>query len=86
MGLDDLARKAKDAFQSEKVQQALRSQKAEQISDTVLEKTAGVADRATGGKYEQQIAGARNAADSRIGTENPNSLDKPDEPETSTPH
>jgi hypothetical protein len=79
MGFDDLARKAKDAFQNEKVQQALRSEKAEQVSDSVLEKAAGMADRATGGKYEQQIAGARNVADTKIGTETPGSLETPDE-------
>ncbi|MFD1506266.1 antitoxin [Georgenia yuyongxinii] len=77
MGFDDLARKAKDAFQSEKVQQALRSEKAETVSDTVLEKAAGMADKATGGKYEQQIAGARNMADTKIGTDNPSSLPDP---------
>ncbi|TRW43615.1 antitoxin [Georgenia yuyongxinii] len=79
MGFDDLARKAKDAFQSEKVQQALRSEKAETVSDTVLEKAAGMADKATGGKYEQQIAGARNMADTKIGTDNPSSLQTPDD-------
>jgi hypothetical protein len=68
MGLDDLARKAKEAWQHEKVQNALRSEKAEGASDSVLDKVADAANRTTGGKYADQVAGARQAADERIGT------------------
>ncbi|WP_418606056.1 antitoxin [Georgenia sp. SUBG003] len=68
MGLDDLARKAKEAWQHEKVQNALRSEKAESVSDSVLDRAAGAADRVTGGRYTDQVAGAREAADARIGT------------------
>lgn len=68
MGLDDLARKAREAWQQEKVQSAFRSEKAEGVSDSVLDRVADAADRATGGRYADQVEGARQAVDERIGT------------------
>jgi hypothetical protein len=92
MGLDDLARKAKEAWQHEKVQNAIRSEKAEGVSDSVLDKVADAADRATGGRYADQVAGARRAADERIGTpsERPaaaptTDTEPPSTPDPSTP-
>jgi hypothetical protein len=69
MAADDLARRAKQAFQNEKVQAALRTQQAEDVSDAVLDRAAGLADRLTGGRYTEQVAQGRHAADERIGTD-----------------
>ncbi|GAA2087247.1 MULTISPECIES: Rv0909 family putative TA system antitoxin [Brevibacterium] len=58
MGFGDIANKAKDA---------LNSDKAEQITDTGLDKAAAAADKLTGGKYTEQIQKGRDAADEKIG-------------------
>ena len=67
MGLDDLTRKAQDLLGNQKAQDALKSEKAEGISDKILDGIAGAADKATGGKYDDKIDGARDAADKRLG-------------------
>ena len=59
MGLDDLAKKAGGT---------LSSDKAEAISDKALDAAAGAAKKATGGKYDDKIDAARDAADGKIGT------------------
>ena len=69
MAAEDLARKAKEAFQNEKVKAALRTDQAEEVSDAVLDRTAGLADRLTGGRYTEQVERGRHAADERIGTD-----------------
>ena len=69
MAAEDLARKAKEAFQNEKVQAALRTEQAEDVSDAVLDRAAGLADRLTGGRYTEQVERGRHAADERIGTD-----------------
>jgi len=68
-GFDDIARKANDLLKSEKTQEALRSEKAEGISDKILDGAAGLAGKVTGGKHDDAIEKARKAADDRIGTE-----------------
>ena len=68
-GFDDLTRKAKDFLASEKAQDAIRSEKAEQVSDKVLDGVAGFANRVTGGKHADKIAGFRDKGDDAIGTE-----------------
>lgn len=60
MGLDDLAQKAGDA---------LSSDKAEGMSDKVLDAVADAAKKATGGTYDDKIDAARQAIDGRIGTD-----------------
>ena len=60
MGIGDFVNKAKDQ---------LSSDKAEEISDSVLDKAAQAASKATGGKYDDKINSARDAADARIGNE-----------------
>ncbi len=60
MVIDDLVNKGKDL---------LNSEKAEQISDTVLEKGSEFAKKVTGGKYNEQIDQTADAIDSKIGTE-----------------
>lgn len=69
MGIDDLTAKAKDFLSDNRVKDALKSEQAENISDTVLDGVAGVVNKATGGKFEAQVKGARDTADKAIGTE-----------------
>lgn len=58
MGIDDLAGKAEGA---------LNSEKGEQASDAALDKGQDAASKATGGKHDDQISKAGDAADERLG-------------------
>lgn len=58
MGLDDLKNKADEL---------LGSEKAESVSDAVLDKAAGAAKKATGGKFDDKVDAARDAVDGKIG-------------------
>jgi hypothetical protein len=66
-GFDDITKKAQDFLKDGKVQDALKSEKAEGISDNILDAVAGAADKATGGKYSDKIAQAKEQADKKIG-------------------
>ena len=67
MGFDDVTKKATEFLNSEKTQEALRGQKAEEVSDKLLDGVAGMTDKVTGGNHSDKIADARNAADKKIG-------------------
>lgn len=69
MGLDKIVNAAKKLANDPKVQEHLKSERAEQISDSVLDKAAGAANSVTGGKHEEKITRARDAADRAIGTD-----------------
>jgi hypothetical protein len=69
MGLDDITKKAQEFLNDNKVKEALQSEQAEDISDKILDGVAGAADKVTGGKFSEQIAGARDAADKAVGNE-----------------
>ncbi len=71
MGLDDLAKQAGNLFEQnkDKIDAALKSEQAEEISDKVLDGAAGLANKITGGKFADQVDGARDAADKAIGNE-----------------
>ena len=58
MALDDFARKAEDA---------LHGDKAEQVSDSIIDKARDAAKKVTGGKFDEKIDSVRDAADARIG-------------------
>jgi len=66
-GFDDITKKAQDFLKDGKVQDALKSEKSEGISDNILDAVAGAADKATGGKYSDKIAQAKEQADKKIG-------------------
>lgn len=68
-GLDDVTKKAKDFLNDNKVKDALNSDKAEEVSDSILDAVAGAADRVTGGKFHDRIEDAREAADNKIGND-----------------
>lgn len=69
MGIEDLTAKAQEFLSDDRVKDALKSEQAENISDNVLDGVAGVVNKVTGGKFEEQVDGARDAADKAIGTE-----------------
>lgn len=67
MGLDDITKKAQAFLADDKVKNALKSEKAEEVSDKLLDSVADIAQKATGKKFDKQIDGARDAADRKIG-------------------
>jgi hypothetical protein len=69
MGIDDISKKAQEFLKDERVTKAIKSEKAEGASDRILDGIAGAADKATGGKYRDQIDNAKKAADKKIGNE-----------------
>ncbi|MGG7464223.1 MULTISPECIES: antitoxin [unclassified Plantibacter] len=69
MGIEDITNKAKEFLNDNKVKDALKSEQAEDISDKLLDGVAGAANKVTGGKFEEQIESARDAADKAVGTE-----------------
>ncbi len=66
-GFDDIAKKAQEFLKDPKVDNALHSDKAEGVSDKLLDAVAGAADRVTGGKFHDQIDKAKDEADKRVG-------------------
>ncbi|PZF58773.1 antitoxin [Curtobacterium sp. MCSS17_008] len=68
-GFDDIAKKAQRLLQDGKVQDALKSEKAEGVSDKVLDGVADAVKKATGGKHDDKIDGARDQADKHIGNQ-----------------
>ncbi|ROS58993.1 antitoxin protein of toxin-antitoxin system [Frigoribacterium sp. PhB160] len=68
-GFDDVTRKAQEFLKDGKLQEALKSEKAEGVSDSILDAVAGAADKATGGKYSDKIQQAKDQADKKIGNE-----------------
>lgn len=69
MAFDKFLDKAKNLANDPKVKDKLNSDKAEQVTDSVLDKAAGVADSLTGGKHSDKIKKARDAADNAIGND-----------------
>lgn len=68
-GFDDITKKAQEFLNDPKVKDALTSEQAEDISDKLLDGVAGAAKKVTGGKFDDQIDGARDEADKRVGNE-----------------
>ena len=66
-GFDDIAKKAQEFLGNDKVKDALKSEKAEGVSDKLLDGVAGAVDKATGGKFHDQIDSAREQADKQVG-------------------
>lgn len=70
MGIDDIVNKGKELFEEnkDKVEQALKSEQAEGISDKVLDGAAGLAKKVAPGAADQ-IDGVRDNIDKSIGNE-----------------
>ncbi|WP_194949331.1 Rv0909 family putative TA system antitoxin [Actinomyces trachealis] len=58
MGLDDLKKKASELVDEDKIEAA---------SDKALDAAQGIAKKVTGGKFDEKIDAARDAADNAIG-------------------
>ncbi|MGO4104361.1 Rv0909 family putative TA system antitoxin [Leifsonia sp. YAF41] len=69
MGIDDITKKAQEFLGDDKVQDALKSEQAEGISDKLLDSVADAASKLTGGKFDDQIEDARDSADKSVGTD-----------------
>lgn len=71
MGIEDMAKQAGDFAKqnADKVSEVLKSEQAEGISDKVLDGAADLANKLTGGKFKDQVDGARDAADKHLGNE-----------------
>lgn len=71
MAADDLAKKAGDFLSenSDKIQDALKSEQAEGISDKLLDGAADLANKVTGGKFTDQVEDVRKNIDGKIGNE-----------------
>jgi hypothetical protein len=68
-GFGDLGKKAQQLLNDPKVKDALKSEKAEGVTDRILGGVAGAVDKATGGKHSEQIDRARDAADRKLGNQ-----------------
>lgn len=66
-GFDDIAKKAQQFLNNDRVKGALTNEKAEGVSDKLLDAVAGAADKATGGKHTDKIQKARDEADKKVG-------------------
>ena len=71
MTTDDFAKKAGDFLKdnSDKMEEALKSEQAEGISDKVLDGAADLANKITGDKFADQVEGVRKNLDGQIGNE-----------------
>jgi hypothetical protein len=69
MDLNDITKKAKTFLEDDKVRDALKSEKAEDVSDKLLDAVSGAAQKVTGSKYDDQITKARDAADKKLGNQ-----------------
>ena len=69
MDFNDITKKAKSFLEDDKVKEALKSEKAEDVSDKLLDSVAGAAQKVTGSKFDEQIEGARKAADEKLGNQ-----------------
>lgn len=68
---EGLIAKGKEALNANqgKVDETLRSEQAESVSDKVLDGAANLANKVTGGKFADKVAEVRENLDSKIGNE-----------------
>jgi hypothetical protein len=66
-GFDDITKKAQDFLADDKVKDALKSEKAEDISDKLLDGAQDAVNKITGDKFSKQVGDARVNADKRVG-------------------
>lgn len=69
MGLGDLVNKGKDLFDKnkDKIDDAIKGDKAEDVSDKVLDAASDLAKKHVDEKHHDKIDSARDAADKAIG-------------------
>lgn len=71
MGLDDIVNKGKDLFEEnkDKVTDALKSERAEDVSDKVLDGVSGFAKKVLPDSVDEKIDDVRDNIDKSIGNE-----------------
>lgn len=71
MGIDDLVNKGKQFLDDnkDKIQDALKSDKAEEVSDNVLNTAAEFVKKVAPDSVDEKIDGVRDSIDKSIGTE-----------------
>ena len=71
MSIEDLSKKAGDFAREnqDRVQDALKSEQAEDISDRILGGAADLANKVTGNKYADKVEETRANLDGKIGNE-----------------
>ncbi|MBO1902350.1 antitoxin [Leucobacter weissii] len=71
MGIDDLAKQAGDFAKdnADKIQAALKSEQAEDISDKILDGAANLANKVTGDKFADQVGDVRDNLDKQVGNQ-----------------
>ena len=69
MAFDRFLDKAKNLVNDPKVKDKLNSEKAEKLTDSVLDRAAGAAESLTGGRHTEKTQKARVAADNALGTD-----------------
>lgn len=81
MDANEMKDKAQEAFETakekigetlgaakEKIDEIVGSEKFEEVSDKVIDGTAGVANKVTGDRYKEQIDGFATSADEKVGS------------------
>jgi len=71
VGIEDLVNKGKEFLEQnkDKIEQTLKSDQAEQISDKVLDSAADFVKKIAPDAVDAQVDGVRDAADSKIGND-----------------
>ncbi len=71
MAIDDMKKKAGDFAKenADKINEALKSEQAEGISDKILDGAADLANKLTGGKHADKVQEVRDNIDKNIGNE-----------------
>lgn len=78
MGIEDLGKQASQLAgkagefakqNADKIEEALKSEQAEGISDKILDGAAGFANKVTGGKHSDKVTELRDNLDGKIGNE-----------------
>jgi len=67
-GFEDVTKKAQEFLKDNKLKDALHSDRAEEVSDSILDSVANAAKKVTGGKFDDKIDKARDDADKKFGT------------------
>ena len=71
MGIEDLVNKGKEFLEQnkDKIEQTLKSEQAEGVSDNVLDAAADFVKKIAPDAVDAQVDGVRDAADSKIGND-----------------
>ncbi|WP_024355958.1 Rv0909 family putative TA system antitoxin [Leucobacter chironomi] len=78
MGIEDLGKQVSQLAgkagefakqNADKIEEALKSEQAEGISDKILDGAAGLANKVTGGKHSDKVTELRDNLDGKIGNE-----------------